>query len=256
MAGSDNGIFSSVRPRRLSDSAVDQILKLVHDGQLPPGSKFPPERELIVSLSVSRTSLREAIRILETMGVLRVVPGRGTWVREDYTQPRLGTSVEWLPQHVEDVLQLVEMKDLLETKAAGLAAERATPDQLIELSVQLQRYRDAVTEGDAETLMDADMKFHQTIAAASGNRFLADAIANLDPFVLRTRRAILSIPGRPERVVGEHQAVLEAILARNPQAAAKAMQVHDRRAAQGVKPAIEAGRIISRGTPADRTEDA
>ena len=110
-------LFESVKPKRLSDSAVDQILNLVNTGQLTPGSRMPPERELITRLGVSRTSLREAIRILETLGVLRVVPGRGTWVRDDYQRPSLGDTLAWLPNHEHDVLQLFEVRETIELLA-------------------------------------------------------------------------------------------------------------------------------------------
>ena len=69
-------MFEQVKPKRLSDGAMEQVLGLVREGKLPPGAKLPPERELITLLGVSRTPLREAIRILETKGVLRVVPGQ------------------------------------------------------------------------------------------------------------------------------------------------------------------------------------
>lgn len=72
--------FTSLKPKRISDSAVDQIVALINNGTLPPGTRLPPERNLVKRLGVSRNSLREAIRILETMGLLSVAPGRGTWL--------------------------------------------------------------------------------------------------------------------------------------------------------------------------------
>lgn len=237
-------LFESVRPKRLSDSAVDQILNLVSTGQLTPGSRMPPERELITSLGVSRTSLREAIRILETLGVLRVVPGRGTWVREDYQRPSLGDTLAWLPNHEHDVLQLFEVRETLEVKAAQLAADRATADQLISMSMSIQRFKDAVSDADYEGMLAADGMFHEAIGAASGNTLLAEMLNGLFSLVQSTRKALIAIPGRPEAILREHIAVMEAILSRNPRTAAKAMQTHDRKAEEAARTAISAGHVV------------
>ncbi len=109
-------LFTSLKPRRLSDGAVDQVVALVRSGALAPGAKLPPERDLVVRLGVSRNSLREAVRILETMGILRVVPGRGTWVREDVNQRAMQPVTSWLPVHSRDASDLLEMRETLEVK--------------------------------------------------------------------------------------------------------------------------------------------
>lgn len=237
-------LFESLKPKRLSDSAVDQILALVNSGQLAPGSRMPPERELITRLGVSRTSLREAIRILETLGVLRVVPGRGTWVREDYQKPNLGEVVAWLPTHEQDVMQLFEVRETLEVKAAQLAAERATADHLISMSVSVQRLKDAIAASDYDGMLAADRMFHEALGAASGNALLVDLLNHVYSMVQATRKALMAIPGRPEAILREHIAVMEAVLSRNPRTAAKAMQAHDRKAEEAARAAISAGHVI------------
>lgn len=251
-------LFESVKPKRLSDSAVEQILNLVNSGQLPPGTRLPPERTLITKLGVSRTSLREAIRILETLGVLRVVPGRGTWVREDYQRPALGEAVGWLPSHEHDVLDLFEVRETLETKAAELAAERATAEHLINMSVSIQRFKEALAESDYEGMLAADQAFHETLAAASGNALLAEVLDGVHSLVQNARKALMAIPGRPEAILREHIAVMEALLARNRKAAVRAMQTHDRKAEEAARAAISAGHLVdspqARGRAADSDE--
>ncbi len=122
--------FFSLKAKRLSDSAVEEILGLIREGKLELGSKLPAERELITRLSVSRSSLREAIRMLEATGVLVVRPGRGTWIRDDYRRPARDGWLSWLPHHQKDVTELLEMREPLEVQAASLAADRGTTDQL------------------------------------------------------------------------------------------------------------------------------
>jgi GntR family transcriptional repressor for pyruvate dehydrogenase complex len=237
----NNDMFVSLKPKRLSDSAVDQILGLVRQGNLTPGSKLPAERELITRLSVSRTSLREAIRILETMGVLRVVPGRGTWVRDDYAEPVMGAKLAWLPSRSDDIFQMFEMRETLEVRAASLAAERGTPEQLAEIEASVKRYEQAVNAGDVDALADTDRAVHESIARASGNKFLVQVLDSVHDLVQDIRHAMVFIPGRPARIAHEHQPVLTAILARDPAAATKAMSHHVRNAEEEMRAATSLG---------------
>lgn len=240
----ENDVFYSVKPKRLSDSAVDQIMDLVRSGQLQSGAKLPAERELITRLGVSRTSLREAIRILETLGVLRVVPGRGTWVREDCLQPQIGEVVSWIPSHAADVMQLFEMRETLEVRAAQLAAERASQENLIAMSVAVQRLMEAIDRADEEAMLLADRDFHESVGAASGNALLADVLTSVSQMVRSTRRALLAIPGRPHSVLKEHQAILTAVLGRNSRAAGKAMLNHVTKAQEAARTAAAAGLLV------------
>lgn len=237
-------MFVSLKPKRLSDSAVEQILNLVRQGHLDPGSKLPPERELITRLSVSRTSLREAIRILETMGVLRVVPGRGTWVRDDYAEPVLGGNLSWLPKHSDDVFQIFEMRETLEVRAAALAAERGTPEQIAAVNAAVRRYEEAVNAGEADALADTDRAVHESISRASGNKYLIQVLDSVQDLVQDIRKVMVAIPGRPARIAQEHHPVLEAIQAHDPAAAARAMSHHVRNAEEEVRAAASLSHLL------------
>ena len=234
--------FFSLKPKRLSDSAVEEILGLIREGKLQLGSQLPPERELMTRLSVSRGSLREAIRMLETMGVLSVLPGRGTWIREDY-QERLSSDgwLSWLPDHRKDVTELLEMRETLEVKAASLAAERSTPGQLARIQRELSRMEAALAADDLEELVASDTGVHDSIADASGNSILAQTLRSLSRLVTESRRAVWAIPGHPRRSVPEHSRVVQAIVAGDSEAAAKAMFKHVRKAREDVAGALTAG---------------
>lgn len=238
-------LFTSLKPRRLSDGAVDQVVALVRSGALAPGAKLPPERDLVVRLGVSRNSLREAVRILETMGILRVVPGRGTWVREDVNQRAMQPVTSWLPVHSRDASDLLEMRETLEVKAAALAAERGTDEDLALISSCLDRLHSAVEAGDAESVIAADACFHEAVGAASGNRILAESLLSLNNLQVETRRVVVSLPGRLRRMIPEHHAVARAILARDAEAAAKAMFAHVRRVAEEVEAVAHRERYMS-----------
>jgi DNA-binding FadR family transcriptional regulator len=236
--------FFSLKAKRLSDSAVDEILGLIREGKLELGSKLPSERELITRLSVSRSSLREAIRMLEATGVLVVRPGRGTWIRDDYRQPAKDGWLSWLPNHQKDVTELLEMRETLEVQAASLAAERATAEQLTAVEAAWTDMQRAARAEDADALVEADTSLHDAIAEACGNAMLAQTLRSLSELVMDTRRAIMQIPGHPRRVVAEHGPIVRAIVARDAEAAAKAMFKHVRSAREDVALALSGGMTL------------
>jgi GntR family transcriptional regulator, transcriptional repressor for pyruvate dehydrogenase complex len=204
-------LFKPVKPKRLSDEAIEQILGLMTDGRLQPGSKLPPERELITLLGVSRTSLREAIRTLEVRGLLRVVPGRGTFVSEQQGPSLPDGWLSWLLGREYEVVQLLEMHEALEVKVGMLAALRATPADIEALETAMSRMRRAVDEQDHEALVAADAAFHEALRRAGGNQLIARMLDDLEDSVLDARRLVMALPGKPGRVVSEHDAVLAAV---------------------------------------------
>ena len=199
-------------------------------GSSRPGAKLPPERELITLLGVSRTPLREAIRILETKGVLRVVPGRGTFVCDEPPPPALPeTAFAWLSTHRHEVVQLMEMHEALEAKAAMLAAERTTPTQLQIMRDRLDDLRRSAEAGDREGMSEADARLHAAIHDASANEIIRRFLGELAELSSVTRQMVMALPSRPQRVVAEHQAIVDAIERRDPVAAAEAVVAHVQR---------------------------
>lgn len=235
--------FTSVRSRRLSDGAVEQFVHLVRTGKLQPGTRLPSEREMVELLGVSRSSYREAVRILETMGIINVVPGRGTWVCADSDRRAVRLGNPWLAIHERDVMELLELREMLEVRAAALAAERGSDIDFERIGGALQDIREAVTSGRTDAMVAADSAFHLALAEAAGNRVLASAIADLYRHLEDTRRAMLSIPGRPTRMDPEHAQMAQAVLSRNPEAASRTMSQHVRRVEREVAAAIAAGRL-------------
>lgn len=236
--------FTSVKSRRLSDGAVEQIVKLVQSGRLAPGAKLPSERLVTRQLGVSRTSYREAVRILETMGILRVIPGRGTWIMDKPTWAVANLGTGWLATHERDVFELLEVRDALEIKAVVLAAQRGSSEQLAAILAQLDRIRTAAARGDEGEILDADTGFHAAIADASGNRVLKDALGSLFESLVNTRRAMTCIPGRLRRMESEHRVLADAVLSRDPEAAARVIAQHTARVEREVAVAIHGEKYL------------
>ena len=222
-------MFHPVRPTRLSDNAIEQIVTLVREGKLTAGAKLPAERQLMNMLSVSRTSLREAIRTLETMGVLRVVPGRGTYVREDAVSSYAEDWHAWLMGHRLEVVQILEMHEALEVKVAELAAARVTPEQIAALGQQVEVMRRAVADDDSEALVTADAAFHRIVREASGNEVIARLLRDLEGTVDSARHALMFLPSRVQRVIPDHEGILDAIRAGDAEIASARTLAHIRR---------------------------
>ncbi len=239
--------FTSVLSRRLSDDAVEQFVRLVRTGRLQPGVRLPSERRMVELLGVSRSSYREAVRILETMGIITVSPGRGTWICADSDRRAVRLGNPWLAMHERDVMDLLELRQILEVRAVALAAERGNDGEFSRIREAQEGIRAAVESGRADDMVNADEAFHLSLAEASGNRVLVSAVADLYRHLEGTRRAMITIPGRPARMNPEHAEIAHAVLSRDPEMASRTMLQHVRRVEREVAAAIAAGRLSMEG---------
>src|SRR3954466_11949496 len=155
----------------LTDDAITTLRGMIQSGELPPGSRLPPEHQLASQMGLSRSGVREAVKVLESARVLDVRRGVGTYVTS--LAPRLllegvGFAVQLLQG--DTLPEGMEVRRLLEPSATGLASLRASDEQLAEVGVLLQQMRDAAA--DPEGLVQADMAFHRAVIAATGNETL------------------------------------------------------------------------------------
>ena len=158
------------REKRLYERVADKILTLIKNDTWQPGDRLPPERELADAFGVSRTVVREAIKVLEAQGVLETVTGSGVYVRppdSSVVSRSLQTYIQLLDQDDID-LRLAEIRRVLEVEIAALAAERAAPEQQVELQ---QLCRDMRQQADsAQALAELDLRFHLLLADATQNQ--------------------------------------------------------------------------------------
>lgn len=170
----------------LTDKAMTRIRELVQTGELPPGSKLPPEPQLAAELGVGRNIMREAVRALVAARVLEVRRGSGTFVTS--LEPRLllegiGEAVELLQG--DTMLELTEVRRLFEPAATALAATRITPQQLAEVEGHLEAMRAAID--DVELLNKHDAAFHRAVVAATGNQTLSTVLDGISGRTVRAR---------------------------------------------------------------------
>lgn len=216
-------MLKAVKKTKVYEDIVAQLKELVAEGKLKSGDQLPSERELSEMFQVSRASVREAIRSLESMGLIQTRQGEGTYIASSVET--LLTSVAFTIQKQRDpLLEVFEARKILEPAIAALAAERATAEEVGALEAILKEQAQQVTEG--ETGVEADTRFHSTLADAAKNEVLLrlnDAIVDR---LHETRERSLQTQGRPARSLAGHREILHAIQSKNPAKAREAMLDH------------------------------
>ena len=215
--------LQAVEPRRLYRQIADQISALIVDGEYTPGSRLPPERDLARQLGVSRPSVREALIALEVEGLLDVRVGSGIYV----TRPgerREGRDLDG----DSGPFEVIGARRFIEGECAALAAKAASQSQLRAIrEAHVNMVRESKRHHNP---LDADRQFHVRIAEASGNSALVLVVQTLwDQRVGPLYRSLelkLEYPQMAEETVHEHQAILSAIVRRDPRAARAAMKKH------------------------------
>jgi len=220
-------------------AVATRLLDLFTSGDIEPGTRLPPERQLAESLQVGRSAVREALAALELLGVVEVRPGSGTYLRGGASE-LLTQSLGWgvlLGDRQAD--QLLEVRGALEIYAARLAAERMPDADVEELATALGRMR---TAGDDLTaFVRADLAFHQRLAASTGNTVLLDLLRIIRSLLRVWSDRAVDDPDQARLALAEHLAVYEAIAARDPDAAASAMAAHMVTASQRLADLVRAG---------------
>jgi DNA-binding FadR family transcriptional regulator len=209
----------------LTDEAIDKIKDMITSGELGPGDRLPKEADLAERLGLSRNSLREAVKALSMIRVLDVRQGDGTYVTSlapDLLLDALSFVVDF---HRDDtVLQFLEVRRILEPAATALATERMTAEDIAALQAVLDQLG---ADPTIEALVANDLKFHRQIAAGSGNAVLCSLIDGLSGPTTRARiwRG-LTQQGAAERTREQHQAIVDAITARQPDLARSWATIH------------------------------
>jgi GntR family transcriptional repressor for pyruvate dehydrogenase complex len=213
----------------LVDTVVGHIREVIEQGVLRPGDRLPTETELGTQLGVSRTVVREAVSQLESVGLLSVQRGRGTFVG---TGNSLASCVKMLRSALtltpRELLQFTEFRRAIECYAARQAAERATPKDLAELD-NLCAEMDRAGRDDLEA-MRIDFQFHRRLMALTGNELMCSVLEVLQEFVLAAMVQTTPQPRDRAQSRRRHQAILRAIRNGDADAAEKTMQAHMDRA--------------------------
>jgi GntR family transcriptional regulator, transcriptional repressor for pyruvate dehydrogenase complex len=220
-------VFEPVHDNRaLSEKIIAQISDALVAGELQPGDRLPPERELAEQFGVSRTVIRDAVKTLAGRGILHVKHGAGIFVTtsEENAIGRLGALSDILPLQGVRLSDLFEIRKVLEVEGAEWAARRRNDYHLERLRGILE---DAHRNSEnLEVLSERDVQFHVTIAEASQNLVLVRVMLTLLDLLAQSRRESLSIPGRAKLSLKDHERIVEEIEAQRHEGARETMLEH------------------------------
>jgi GntR family transcriptional repressor for pyruvate dehydrogenase complex len=217
----------------LSFLAAEAIRERIEAGELPPGARLPSERALTEQLGVSRTSLREALKMLESMGMVEARSGRGRFVVQ-YTDDRASIDLvrTWLHAHREDVQHLNVIRTAIEQLAieAMPAADRA---RVVEkLRPNLAEAQDAVRRADSVRAAQLDSEFHRTLCGVTGNRPLQALAFGLIDAAQQAATAVYAVPDAARNSLRQHAALIQSLANGNVRAAQRLLREHFARSIQ------------------------
>lgn len=217
----------------LTDRVSDALIQLIGGGDFPPGSRLPSESKMAIRFGVSRTVIREAVSRLKSEGLVDSRQGSGVFVRErNMDSPfRIDPNIM---DSIQSVLQVVELRQVLEGEIAALAAKRRTKTQLTAIEAALKKIDDDVAAGGNG--VDADIVFHRSIAEATGNPHFLALIEFLFNFLRNATQVTRGIEATKaaliRQVKNEHKAIVEAISRQDSEAARAAARTHMERASR------------------------
>jgi len=213
-----------VRAEQAAGRVIEHVRRLIEQGQLHPGDRLPPERDLAVEIGVSRPSLRSGLQKLGAMGVVVPRQGAGTFVSDG--PPRLENgSLRFLAAlHGFTRDDMFEARRVLEVGSSGLAAERATPEQLAVMAEEVASMFASLD--DPQAYLVHDIQFHRSVAAGSGNPVLATLIDTVAEMVYETRRLTVERARDLRQSAEMHRRIYRAVKAKDSELARREMSEH------------------------------
>ena len=208
----------------LGEQVASQLADQIAEGRWRVGEKLPTESELCATLGIGRSTLREALKSLAFVGMIRMKPGEGTYVAGNslYLAERvLARGAQVTEKQIEDV---GEARLVIETEMAALAAERAEPADLDRLESLLAEMGRCLEIGDGVGYTNLDVEFHLTIARCSKNLVLEDVLGRIRGALQDWIAKSQELPGVKENAQGQHAKIMQALRQRNPERARRSIR--------------------------------
>jgi GntR family transcriptional regulator, transcriptional repressor for pyruvate dehydrogenase complex len=220
----DSSVFGIFNRILLPDRIAERLVSLIAERKLRPGEKLPSERDLAAMMQVSRPSLREALRALDMMKIVEIRHGSGTYVAS--------LKPERLVEHFDFIFSLddstfaqaLDARAMVEPSLAAAAARNATEAELVAIADCMERAAKSVH--DPILFLEADLELHQLITAAVHNQIIVRFMDTLYRLGLASRMRTVALKGVREQSLLDHQAIVDALLHRDPEGAASIMQEH------------------------------
>jgi GntR family transcriptional regulator, transcriptional repressor for pyruvate dehydrogenase complex len=218
---SDAGGLRPVTRPRLYEQVVSQIQTWIAENGVGVGDRLPPERELATRLGVSRATISQALVAMEVAGMVSVRHGDGVILMEPAGSTKV---INALRQHAQQIPEIIEAREALETKLAALAAHRRSEQDLAAIDHALEVMERDIRAGGRG--VEGDELFHAAVTAAGHSRLLAKLMVEISDLIRETRIESLAQPDRPINSLHGHRKVADAIRAGDADAAVEAMQAH------------------------------
>ncbi|WP_234121674.1 FadR/GntR family transcriptional regulator [Clostridium hydrogenum] len=220
-------MFTPVKNQKVYEVVIEQIKEMIKTGKLKKGDKLPPERELVEELKVSRASIREALRALEILGLVESRHGDGNFIKNNFDESLLEPLSIMFMLEESSPKDILELRMVLETETAMLAAKRIDNDTLKEIKDIIDRFK-ATTDEKLNT--ELDVEFHHKIAQASKNLLLVNILSAtsvlIDTFISNARYKIMQKEENKEKLVSQHESIYEALSNKDASSAAEEMKKH------------------------------
>jgi GntR family transcriptional regulator, transcriptional repressor for pyruvate dehydrogenase complex len=210
------------RPR-LYEVIVEQLCAYIADNEMSAGDRLPAERDLAANLGVSRASLSQALVALEVQGILSVRHGDGAILVRPPTEER---AIRALREHADRIPDIIEAREALEVKLAGLAAARRTDAEMAAIDTAIATMASEIEAGDRGVV--GDEMFHEALTAAAHSSLLAKLMHEISGLIRETRIESLSQEDRPRASLEAHRRIADAVRKQDPQEASRAMADHIR----------------------------
>ncbi len=232
----------AIERRKLYEQLAERLLAEITEGRLAPGDPLPTERELTERYRVGRSSVREALRMLESRGLIKAV-GKGAFTVAEVANPLRDSVNLLLALRETSLAELFELRKILEVEAAGLAAERRTEDDLAAMRAAVDEMVGGLVE--QQRYIRADLQFHLTIAAATRNRTAQHVMHAIRGVLQEALTSIYHIPGSPQQSIAQHREILTAVSARDANGARRKMWEHLTRVESDIEAILSDGTALS-----------
>jgi GntR family transcriptional regulator, transcriptional repressor for pyruvate dehydrogenase complex len=217
-------LFKPIKKTKVYEEIVAKIKDMIAKGRFKSGDQLPVERELAEVFRVSRSSVREALRSLESQGFIESRQGNGTYIASQPVESLVSPLASVIFTEKDDQMELFEMRRMIEPQLAYLAAERATEEEIAMMEKALALQEEQIGRGESGT--DVDRNFHYIMARATKNKALLRITDNIMDLLAESREQYLQVEGRPQKSILRHREVLEAIRAGDRERAEECMREH------------------------------
>src|SRR5262245_4859794 len=213
-----------IKKTRIHEEVVTQIHELIREGKLKAGDQLPSERELAETFQVSRASVREALRALETHGLIISRTGMGNFIADLPVESLVAPLAKLLTEEKNALADIFELRKLIEPQIASMAAERATVSDIERMKRLLDKQSEQVQRG--ATGVDADTEFHFAIGQATQNHAIEKLVSGLLEVLSHSREESLQTSARRQASIDSHRAIVAAIEKHDQAQAREAMRYH------------------------------